>query len=123
MYALEEYMITLTAISDKGCLDTAMLKIVFDNSLLFYVPNAFTPDGNEYNNEFKPILSSQVVSYQLQIYTRWGELIFESNDKEVGWDGSFRGAIVQNGTYTWVVKIKTNGTQTYVKNGSVSLIR
>jgi gliding motility-associated-like protein len=123
MYTLNEFNITLTATSDKGCLDTAMYKIFFDNSLIFYVPTAFTPDGNEYNNVFKPILTSIVAEYNLQIYNRWGELIFESNDKEVGWDGSYNGRMTQNGTYNWVIKIKTDGTQTHVKRGSVSLIR
>lgn len=123
MYTLNEFIITLTATSDKGCVDTAQYKIYFDNSLIFYVPNTFTPDGNEYNNVFKPILTSIVDSYLLQIYNRWGELIFESNDKEVGWDGSYNGSIVQNGAYNWVIKIKTDGTQTHTKRGSVNLLR
>jgi gliding motility-associated-like protein len=123
MYTLNEFIITLTATSDKGCLDTAQYKIYFDNSLIFYVPNTFTPDGNEYNNVFKPILTSIVDSYLLQIYNRWGELIFESNDKEVGWDGSYNGSIVQNGAYNWVIKIKTDGTQTHTKRGNVLLLR
>ncbi|MBP6091477.1 MAG: gliding motility-associated C-terminal domain-containing protein, partial [Crocinitomicaceae bacterium] len=93
------------------------------NSLIFYVPNTFTPDGNEYNNVFKPILTSIVDTYVLQIYNRWGELIFESNDKEVGWDGSYNGTIAQNGAYNWVIKIKTDGTQTHTKRGSVNLLR
>jgi gliding motility-associated-like protein len=123
MYTLNEFLITLTATSDKGCVDTAQYTIFFDNSLIFYVPNTFTPDGNEYNNVFKPILTSLVASYQLQIYNRWGELIFESFDKEVGWDGSYKGGIVQNGAYNWVIKIKTDGTQTHVKRGNVLLLR
>jgi gliding motility-associated-like protein len=123
MYTLNEFLITLTATSDKGCVDTAQYTIFFDNSLIFYVPNTFTPDGNEYNNVFKPILTSLVASYQLQIYNRWGELIFESFDKEVGWDGSYKGGIVQNGAYNWVIKIKTDGTQTHVKRGNVMLLR
>jgi gliding motility-associated-like protein/uncharacterized repeat protein (TIGR01451 family) len=123
MYTLNEFIITLTATSDKGCVDTAMYKIFFDNSLIFYVPTAFTPDENEYNNVFKPILTSIVAEYNLQIYNRWGELIFESNDKEVGWDGSYNGRMTQNGTYNWVIKIKTDGTQTHVKRGSVTLLR
>ncbi|MBP6091690.1 MAG: DUF11 domain-containing protein, partial [Crocinitomicaceae bacterium] len=72
MYTLNEFLITLTATSDKGCVDTAQYKIYFDNSLIFYVPNTFTPDGNEYNNVFKPILTSIVDTYVLQIYNRWG---------------------------------------------------
>ncbi len=123
MYTLNEFIITLTATSDKGCVDTAQYKILFDNSLIFYVPNTFTPDGNEYNNVFKPILTSLVAEYQMQIYNRWGELIFESFDKEVGWDGSYKGGIVQNGAYNWVIKIKTDGTQTHVKRGNVLLLR
>jgi gliding motility-associated-like protein len=123
MYTLNEFLITLTATSDKGCVDTAQYTIFFDNSLIFYVPNTFTPDGNEYNNVFKPILTSLIAEYQMQIYNRWGELIFESFDKEVGWDGSYKGGIVQNGAYNWVIKIKTDGTQTHVKRGNVLLLR
>ena len=72
-----------------------------------YVPNAFTPDGDAFNQTFKPIITGiDIYDYELLIFDRWGELIFESHNKEVGWDGSYQGNLVQDGVYVWKIKIK-----------------
>jgi gliding motility-associated-like protein len=69
------------------------------------------------------VIASQITAYHLSIYNRWGEILFESFDKNVGWDGTYNGTIVQNGTYIWTAVVSTNGTNKIVKNGHVNLIR
>lgn len=80
--------------------------------LIFYVPNTFTPDGDMYNEYFKPVFSSgyDPFDFSLIIFDRWGEIIWESHDVEVGWDGTYgidRNKMVQDGTYTWKIEFKT----------------
>jgi gliding motility-associated-like protein len=108
----EGYLVTLIAINEFGCTDTAYQNILFEEELIYYVPNTFTPDGDQFNQEFKPVFTSgfDPYDYNMKIYDRWGELIFESNDSEVGWNGSY-GAVadrVQDGTYVWKIEFKTS---------------
>lgn len=123
-YFLDQYTVTLIAISDQGCADTAKIVIEMDNELIMYIPNAFTPDGDEFNNVFKPVFPAAVSSYDFVIYNRWGQRIFESHDTEIGWDGTYNGNMVQDGTYIWTVKVITkHSAKPVVKQGTVSLLR
>ena len=98
---------TLIAYTASGCTDTATFIIDFEEQLIFYVPNAFTPDEDQFNQEFKPVFNSgyDVMTFHMQIFNRWGELIWESFDSNAGWDGSYglNGSKVQEGTYTWKI--------------------
>ena len=123
VYNQDEYLITLVAIGSNGCTDSTQVLIEFDNRLIIYVPNSFTPNGDELNNVFKPIVPVPVKSYHFQIYNRWGELIFETFDKEEGWDGKFNGQMVQDGTYTWEISIVTSKADLFINTGNVNLFR
>jgi gliding motility-associated-like protein len=110
------YIVMLVANSPLGCADTAYSVIQVNEALLFYVPNTFTPDNDTYNEVFKPVFTSgfDPYDYTLLIFNRWGEIIFESHDASVGWNGSYgnNGEIdmVQDGTYTWKIEFKTLST-------------
>ncbi len=120
------YTVTLIASSSFGCSDTATLVISIQDVLIYYVPNSFTPDGDEFNNIFKPIFTAgyDPHDYSLLIFNRWGEVVFESNDSEYGWDGTFHGKISQNGVYTWKIEFKETMTDKRHKIlGHVNLIR
>jgi gliding motility-associated-like protein len=103
------YDIILTATSDHGCVDTAHATVYVEEDLIYYVPNTFTPDGDGNNDEFKPVVESGMDPhyYHFWIYNRWGETVFESEDIEEGWNGSFRGLVAQDGTYTWKIEFKS----------------
>ena len=122
-YVSDQYYVSLIAFNDNGCVDSTVRIINFDNSLVIYVPNVFTPDGDEFNNIFKPIFAAPVASYNLKIYNRWGEILFESNDTEVGWDGTHNGSLVQDGAYTWDILVTTFETRTTHKQGTVSILK
>ena len=82
-----------------------MTSIYIKDELIFYVPNTFTPDGNKINATFQPVFSTgfDPYNYTLIIFNRWGELIFESHNSEIGWDGTYGDELMQDGTYTWKI--------------------
>ncbi len=123
---LNEYTITLIASSELGCRDTTYQTYRFKDKLIYYVPNTFTPDNNELNQTFKPIFTSgfELSSYKLQIYNRWGELLFISHDSKTGWDGSYGDKIVQQGVYTWKIEfISLVDLKTHEISGTVGVLR
>lgn len=122
------YLITLVATTEYGCVDTAYASVLVNEELIFYVPNTFTPDKDAFNETFLPVFTSgyDPYDYTLYIYNRWGELIFESHDVNVGWKGTYGPdqIKVQDDTYTWkiVFKLKMN-KQHKVVVGHVNVLR
>lgn len=130
------YTITLRVTNNDGCEDVYAIneavKVEQGGELRF--PNAFTPNpsgpsggryqyGDPRNHVFYPFTQKGVEEYQLQIFTRWGELIFESNELETGWDGYHRGNLAQQGVYIWRARYKTSDGKVHVIAGDVTLIR
>jgi gliding motility-associated-like protein len=94
--------------------------------LLYYIPNSFTPDGDKFNQVFAPVFTSgfDPYDYKMTIYNRWGELIFESNDTQVGWDGTYGGKLVQDGTYVWSIQFGLLADDSRKSiNGSLNLMK
>lgn len=120
------YVVELIVTSQFGCVDTASQIIIVKDQLLYYVPNTFTPDGDEHNNEFKPVMTAGMDphDYQLLIFNRWGELLFQSNDISVGWDGTYNGEYVQEGTYVWTLRFGMMDTdEIRTDKGHITLLR
>lgn len=125
----ETYDITLITLTDEGCTDTAFGVVNVLDRLIFYVPNTFTPDKDDYNEVFKPVFTSgfDPMNYNLTIYNRWGEVLFESNNTEVGWDGTYgaeNSRIVRDGTYLWKIVFKETGKdKRVVEIGHVNVLK
>lgn len=122
------YNIELIVTDELGCTDTTSYQIQFDAEFVYYIPNTFTPDGNEINQIFLPIFSNSInpENYRLSIYNRWGEVIFESLNPANGWDGSYGNdkKPCQPGIYTYVVSYRIpNENQSRTISGHVNLIR
>ncbi|TAJ04399.1 hypothetical protein DMA11_23850 [Marinilabiliaceae bacterium JC017] len=79
--------------------------------------------GEKENYVFYPFVQEGIEEYNLQIFTRWGELIFESTDLHVGWDGYYRGKLASQGVYIWKVVCKLGTGALVVKTGDVTLLR
>jgi gliding motility-associated-like protein len=95
-------------------------------NLLYYIPNSFTPDGNEYNQMWLPVFTAgfDPYNYYLAIYNRWGEMVFESNDATQGWDGTYGIYNCQDGLYVYEVHFGTKTTSAkYTLTGHFNLIR
>lgn len=89
--------------TEFGCSDTARVKIIVE-PFTVYVPNTFTPDGNTVNNYFSAQLWLDPVEWNMKIYNRWGELVFESYDWTEQWDGTYKGLACKEGMYTYVIR-------------------
>ncbi|MFT5802391.1 MAG: gliding motility-associated-like protein, partial [Nonlabens sp.] len=113
-------------VANEQCIDSITRLITIQEELIFYVPNTFTPDGDQYNNTFFPVFTSgfDPFDYQLIIFNRWGEVIFESFNSENGWDGTYGGKLVQYGTYTWKIEFgDINTDERHIVHGHVNMIR
>ncbi|MDA7804097.1 PKD domain-containing protein [Crocinitomix sp.] len=121
------YSVTLTVESDFGCTDQTTQIITVEDALFFFIPNAFTPDGDSFNDSFRPIfdLGLDIYDYHLVIYNRWGEVMFESYNDAYGWDGTYRnGAIVPDGVYTWAIEFgETMSDKKHEVSGHVTVLR
>jgi gliding motility-associated-like protein len=124
------YLVTLIIQNANGCVDSTFEVIQIEQDPIYYVPNAFTPNGSELNNVFLPIFSPSLAlqSYSLQIFNRWGEVIFESQDPLKGWDGTIttpNGASMSpDGMYTYKINfVETGFEKEFEVVGSVSLVR
>lgn len=84
-----------------GCKDTAF-NYLFIEPFTLYAPNAFTPDGHQFNNSFLPIAYLPVEEWKLEIFNRWGQRVFETTDPYDAWDGTMpNGQMSPDGTYVW----------------------
>jgi gliding motility-associated-like protein len=93
---------------------------------LIYIPTAFTPNGDERNNTFKPIITSgvDIFNYSFVIYNRWGQIIWESLNPLSGWDGTYDNKPCQDGTYVWKLRFKVINTDEIKEYmGNLTLIR
>ena len=93
---------------------------------VLYIPNAFTPNGDGLNDTFGAV-GEGITEYNMQIFDRWGNLIFESNNINVQWDGNYHNEIAPLGLYVYKVEAKGPGLNGKSKkliheNGSVTLV-
>lgn len=100
--------VQLIAIANTYCRDTATLVLFRTDPLIFYIPNAFTPDEDNFNPIFKPVFTSGVdpTDYSMLIYNRWGNLVFKTQDINTGWDGrcaEIDHSLAQEGVFTYTV--------------------
>jgi gliding motility-associated-like protein len=94
--------------------------------ILYWVPNSFTPDGNEFNQTFGPVMSEGFDhdNFKFTIYNRWGELLWETYDPEGRWDGSYGGNLCQDGVYTWKLQFDVLGNDGKILvTGHVTIMR
>lgn len=99
------YLITATRFSGN-CLSTPVsyqINVIDCEELVYFVPNTFTPDGDNLNGTWGPTFSNErlIGKYNLCIYNRWGELLFESSNPNDRWNGVFEGNQCQNGIYIY----------------------
>ncbi len=113
-----QYFLTVT----KDCTATDTINIGVGNCELF-MPNAFTPDGNNINDKFGPVSSFATKYYLFVLFDRWGNIIFETNDVKQKWDGNNRGKQLPIGSYFWKINYTNlRGINKY-EQGMVTLLR
>ena len=104
----DSFDVTLIATSNFGCTDTVRMVIRIKEELIYFIANSFTPNGDEVNQTFQPVFVSgfDPFDYTMNIYNRWGEVVFETHDVDRGWDGTYGGEIVPDGSYLWKIILK-----------------
>ena len=110
----------VTFVNENGCIAKDNVTIHFD--AILYVPNTFTPNGDSFNYIFKAE-GGNILNFNMTIFNRWGELIFESNNMNIGWDGTYDGKPSPDGTYIWVIEYSDNSYVEHRINGHVNLLR
>ncbi|MCA6365133.1 MAG: PKD domain-containing protein [Bacteroidetes bacterium] len=118
-----EYTITQIVWNEYGCPDTAQLRVEVRPEHRFYIPNTFTPNGDGLNDVFMPAIMG-AEDYRFLIFDRWGELIFDTQDADQGWDGRYKGDKCQQDVYVWKVEYTNAATGEGMSHiGHVNLIR
>ncbi|MBS1592542.1 MAG: gliding motility-associated C-terminal domain-containing protein, partial [Bacteroidetes bacterium] len=116
------YTVCLTAKNASGCTDVICNPVQTLVNPLFDVPNAFTPNGDGINDKIF-VNGYGILTMNWKIYNRWGELLFVSNTKAGGWDGTYKGALQPQDVYSYILEIElSNGTK-YTKKGNITLLR
>jgi gliding motility-associated-like protein len=129
--AIGNFNVQLVAISSHGCPDTVSHELVTDADVQFpnvFSPNPDGPSGGSYNpfdlsNDVFFPFASGVIDYKMQIFNRWGELIFESTDVKIGWDGYYRGKLCPQDVYIYKAYLKLNNGKEYDKTGDITLLQ
>ncbi len=109
----------------EGCTDTSSYYLYVGIQNTVYIPNAFSPDDNGVNDIFIPVAYG-IENFNLQVYNRWGDLLYETDDETKGWDGKLNGKTLKQDVYVWVIKYREvcsdNETDTVIR-GHVTLIK
>jgi gliding motility-associated-like protein len=101
------YLVCLTATNQFSCSDSICKNVFIAGEFLLYIPNSFTPNGDNINDTFGPVLTSvDVREYEFLIFNRWGQLIFESYHPDNMWDGRVGGTMAKEGVYVWKIKLR-----------------
>jgi gliding motility-associated-like protein len=117
-----QYFVTGT--TEFGCPAIDSITIRISPESILDLPNAFSPgSGTSINDELRIIKRGLATLNFFRIYNRWGELVFETNDIEKGWNGQYKGKPQPMGTYVYVVDAKTTTGKRFNKQGNVTLIR
>lgn len=110
-YEVGDYSLSQRVTNQYGCQDVAIYQLKVEPVMTFFIPNAFTPDDNGTNEIYK-CEGLNIEDFRMEIYTRWGELVFESNDIDYGWNGrkfnDLSRPVSQMDVYAVVVYVRDN---------------
>jgi gliding motility-associated-like protein len=122
------FNVSLTSSTPLGCTSSYLVTLTYIDKPVFYIPNTFTPDEDQFNQTWGPVFTSgfDPFNFDLYIYNRWGELIWESHDAKERWDGSYgkKGTKVPSGLYSYKIRFKPTTTDEKVTvSGHINLMR
>ena len=120
-----QYTVYLTVTDNLGCTDTTSRILTVESDVLSFIPNTFTPDGDEHNQDWGfNFAGIDEYNFNLYIFNRWGEIIWESHNPNETWDGTYNGLLVQQGIYAWKIEFGVvNTDERRSINGFVNVIR
>lgn len=113
---------TLSVTDENGCSDSDELIVINGCGDHLDFPTAFSPNGDSFNDYFEAIYSGDIKNYHIEIFNRWGELVFETNKLEKGWDGKYENEVQPMGVFTYRVTASLD-KKNLVKQGNFVLVR
>ena len=113
----------LTVTDKFGCTGASSVFIKVFKGPTFYIPNAFSPNGDGLNDVFKAVAPGIKQVYYFQVFNRWGELMFQTQNISTGWDGRSRGIQQPSAVYVWIIKGVDLAGKLVELKGTVTLIR
>lgn len=115
---------TLDVTDNNGCNGRNTILVSMRECLKgFYIPTAFTPNGDGKNDFFQPLIFGDVKNYDFRVFDRWGTLLFQTKDISRRWDGIFKGKRLDQGVFVWMCVYQLEGETMKEKKGTVTLIR
>jgi gliding motility-associated-like protein len=118
------FFVSLITNNQFNCPDTAYRFLTVGAAVRLYIPNAFSPGIDNINNTFRPEgIMHSLKSFRMEIYNRWGELLYLSDDINKPWTGIYLGEIVQEGNYMYVIYIKDQHRTDHKYKGMVMVLR
>jgi gliding motility-associated-like protein len=120
------FEVILKVQNNEGCADSIAKQLLVENSLIYYFPSSFTPDGDGLNDEFgvSGFRIDKIQNYEFQITNRWGEIVFYSEDVNAKWDGkTSQGNDAMPGSYLWSVRVVDELGKVTRKFGDFTLLR
>lgn len=117
------YLVVFAATNPEGCSDTTTYQLYIADEYAFYIPNAFTPNGDD-ENDFFVMSGINYKQVEVQIFNRYGGIVYQSSNLNHYWDGKDKnGTIVQEGAYAYQIIVTENGGKKHTYTGTVSIIR
>jgi gliding motility-associated-like protein len=122
--SIDSIRYTVLVSDEQNCMDSASVSVkIFKTNPQIFVPTAFTPNGDGVNDVFRPIgVGIKSIEY-FRVFNRWGQLVFNTTVNGQGWDGSIGGKPQSTNTFVWIVKGMDYLDKSFVKKGTVTLIR
>ncbi len=125
---IESLTYTLTVFDINGCSGSDDIYVDVDKNRKVYIPNIFSPNGDNFNDEFAVYLGPGVVQANyMRIFDRWGELLYEKEDilpgDSNGWDGHFRGKVVDSGVLVYIIEVTFEDNITLLYRGDVTVVK
>jgi len=118
------FIVNLWVSTAFGCKDSAVKIIKIDDDYELFVPSAFSPNGDGINEYFLPVSRGVMTSnYHLYLYDRWGNLIFQTDNLNKGWDGTIHGITVLEDVFVWKILLKTTNGSNKQVHGQVSVVK
>ncbi len=116
------YPVVLVVKTDKGCSDTIIKAVFVGEDYGIFVPSGFSPNGDGLNDVFQP-KGFGVTKYEFEVFDRWGEKVFTTNDFSRGWDGTIKGLNVKDDVFAWRIKLTDTFGKSHELTGHVTLIK
>lgn len=114
---------TLIVTNNFGCRDTTTKILFIAPDVIYYMPSAFTPNDDNINETFKPVGLAYAINYKFIVFNRWGEILFKTDNPQIGWDGTYEGQPVAQDLYFYRLEFVGVDELRHEEKGNVMILR